>query len=62
MPQTALIAQRPIFCVVLGDGDEWLIEAEWPDGTIAHICAFKAHSEAVNWVRARSEAWLQERV
>jgi hypothetical protein len=48
MRQIAVNALRPIFCVVLGDGDEWLIEAEWPDGSLEHICAFRAHFEAVN--------------
>ena len=62
MPQNAMIAQRPIFCVVLGDGGEWLIEVEWPDGSIENVCPFKAHTEGVNWVRMHSEAWLQERV
>lgn len=62
MPQTAVNALRPIFCVVFGDGDEWLIEAEWPDGSLEHICAFKAHFEAVNWITTHSEAWLQKRV
>jgi hypothetical protein len=47
---------------VFGDGDEWLIEAEWPDGSLEHICAFKAHFEAVNWITTHSEAWLQKRV
>jgi hypothetical protein len=36
-----MIAQRPVFCVVLGEGDQWLIEAEWPDGSVEHVCAFK---------------------
>lgn len=57
-----MIAQRPLFHVVLGDGDQWLIEAEWPDGSIEPVQAFKAHSEAANWVKTHSETWLQERV
>jgi hypothetical protein len=55
-----MIAQKPIFCVVLGDGDQWLLEAEWPDGSIQQICSFKAHSDAVNWISAQSETWLLE--
>jgi hypothetical protein len=51
-----MIVQRPIFFVALGDGDEWLIEAEWPDGSIEDICAFRAYSEAVNQVRTASRA------
>ena len=55
------IAHKPIFCVILRDGEEWAVEAEWPDGTIEQIDTFKAHFEALNWVNYRSEAWLQER-
>jgi hypothetical protein len=54
-------AQIPFFCVVLRDGQQWYVEAEWPDGTIEQIDAFKAHLEGVNWVRTQSEAWLRER-
>jgi hypothetical protein len=57
-----MIAQKPLFYVVLRDGDQWLIEVEWPDGSIEYVQAFKAHSEAVNWVKTHSETWLQERV
>jgi hypothetical protein len=53
--------QKPFFCVVLDDGGRWLVEAEWPDGTIEQIDAFKAHLEGVNWVRTQSQAWLRER-
>jgi hypothetical protein len=53
--------QKPIFCVVLGDGDQWVIEVEWPDGSIEHVDVFKTHSEATNWVKTLSEAWLKER-
>jgi len=28
-------ARTPTFCVVLRDGENWVVEAEWPDGTIA---------------------------
>jgi hypothetical protein len=30
--------QRPLIHVVLGAGDQWVIEAEWPDGSIEPIC------------------------
>jgi hypothetical protein len=56
------ISLKPIFCIVLGDGDRWSVEAEWPDGTIELVETFKAQLEAMNWVRTLSEAWLQERV
>lgn len=57
-----MIAQRPLFSVALRDGDQWLIEAEWPDGSIEHVYTFKAHFEAVNWVKTHSETWLKERL
>jgi hypothetical protein len=52
---------RPIFCVVLCDGDIWSVEAEWPDGTIEPVDTFEERSDAVDWLSARSESWLQER-
>jgi hypothetical protein len=54
--------QRPLVHVALGDGDQWVIEAEWPDGSIEPICAFKAHDEAVNWVKTQSATWMRERL
>jgi hypothetical protein len=57
-----MLAQKPLFTAVLPDGGEWLIEAEWPDGSIEHVCTFKAHADAAKWLKARSEAWLQERM
>jgi hypothetical protein len=35
---------NPLFHVSLGDRDEWVVEAEWPDGTIERVGAFKNHS------------------
>jgi len=56
-----MTARKPIFFVVLREGENWLVEAEWPDGTIEHVNDFKAHLEAANWVSTQSEAWLQKR-
>jgi hypothetical protein len=53
--------QRPVFSIMLSDAGEWLIEAEWADGSIEHVCNFKAHSDAAKWLKTSSEAWLQER-
>jgi hypothetical protein len=58
----ARAALKPIFCVVLGDGERWIVEAEWPDGTIEQVDTFKACFDALNWVSTQSAAWLQERV
>ena len=60
-PSGTITAQKPFFCVVLSGGRQWHVQAEWPDGTIEQIDAFKAHLEGVNWVRTQSEAWLRER-
>jgi hypothetical protein len=56
-----MIMKTPLFCLVLRDGDEWFIEAEWPDGSIEHVRTFKAHADAVDWVKTGSEAWLHDR-
>jgi len=55
------IVRKPIFCVVLSDGDQWSLEAEWPDGTIEQVGTFKAHLEAVDWLDRQSQAWLAGR-
>jgi hypothetical protein len=57
-----MISRKPIFCVVLRDGELWHVEAEWPDGTIELINKFKAHFEALHWIRTHSVAWIEERV
>ena len=53
--------QKPVFLVVLGDGSQWSLQAEWPDGTIEQVDTFKGHSEAVGWLTTQSEAWLVSR-
>jgi hypothetical protein len=52
---------RPIFSVVLSDGDNWSVEAEWPDGTIEPVDTFEGRSDAVDWLSVRSGSWLEER-
>jgi hypothetical protein len=32
-----LSLQQRCRCVVLGGGEQWLVEAEWPDGTINRL-------------------------
>jgi hypothetical protein len=57
-----MTAKTPLFYVMLRDGGEWLIEAEWPDGSIEHVCTFKVHSDAAHWLKTHSQIWLQERM
>jgi hypothetical protein len=52
---------KPIFCAVLGDGQRWMVEVDWPDGTIEQVGEFQHQSEATDWISNQSEAWLQER-
>jgi hypothetical protein len=53
--------QGPLFQLVLSDGQQWSVEAEWPDGTLEKIGTFRHHSEAVNWLSTQSEFWLRDR-
>ena len=51
-------AEKPLFHVSLSDRDEWVVEAEWPDGTLERVNTFKNHSAAAHWIATESEAWL----
>jgi len=51
-------AEKPLFHLLLSDRDEWVVEAEWPDGTLERVNTFKNHSAAAHWVATASEAWL----
>jgi hypothetical protein len=53
---------KPVFCVVVRNDEECVVEAEWPDGTIEKIETFKHEYEAADWISNQSESWLQERV
>ena len=46
-----MMLRKPFFCVILRDGELWQVEAEWPDGTIELIDKFKAHFEALHWIK-----------
>lgn len=52
---------KPTLCIVLGDGEQWWVEAEWPDGTIEQINNFKRHADAVHWLKLHCDVWVQER-
>jgi hypothetical protein len=51
---------QPFFCVVLHDSDKWVIEAEWPDGSIEPIDTFSEHFEALNWITNQAAAWTEQ--
>lgn len=57
----AMIAEKPVFHVILTDRDEWAVEVEWPDGTLERINTFKAHILATTWVATQSDVWLKVR-
>jgi hypothetical protein len=50
--------EKPLFHVSLGDHDDWVVEAEWPDGTLERLITFNNHSAASHWMAVVSEAWL----
>jgi hypothetical protein len=52
---------KPIFAVILRDGDEWTVEAEWPDGTIDQVIMAKSASDAWDWINHLSESWVRDR-
>jgi hypothetical protein len=52
---------KPIFAVILRDGDEWTVEAEWPDGTIEQVTVAKSASDARTWINHISESWIRDR-
>jgi hypothetical protein len=52
-----LSAEKPIFYVILSDRDEWVVEAEWPDGTLERVNTFRDYLAATDWVATQSEAW-----
>jgi hypothetical protein len=62
LPTVGVSVAKPIFCVVLRNDEQCVVEAEWPDGTIEKIEAFKHKYEAADWIASQSEDWLQERV
>ena len=57
----SIIAPKPIFCVALGDTEHWSVEAEWPNTTIEQVDIFKAHFEAVNWIRTHPQSCVKGR-
>jgi hypothetical protein len=55
---------RPIFKpheVKTAGTSHWYVEAEWDDGTIEEIGAFKSIAEAWDWIARESPAWLAKR-
>ena len=50
---------EPLFHVLLSDHDQWVVEVEWPDGTLERIRSFKHHATAADWVATQSKSWLR---
>jgi hypothetical protein len=43
-------------------GDQWYVEAEWPDGTIKESAGpFATDSEARDWITHKSQTWLDSK-
>jgi hypothetical protein len=53
---------KPIFAVILRDGDQWTVEAEWPDGTIEQAAVAKSASDAWGWINNTAVAWVTDRL
>jgi hypothetical protein len=53
---------KPLFCIVLGDGDRWSVEVEWRDGTIEQVNTFGSYTAAADWVSTGSVDWLDTRL
>jgi len=54
-------SEKPFFHIILGDRDEWVVEAEWWDSTLERVSTFVDHSAAVDWIANQSESWLAVR-
>jgi hypothetical protein len=62
MKQPSKQNSKPIFAVILRDGDQWTVEAEWPDGTIEQAVVAKSASDALGWINHISESWITGRL
>jgi hypothetical protein len=36
----------------------WMVEIEWPDGSVQYVSEFKSDSEADDWITRESAEWL----
>ena len=53
--------EKPFFHIILGDRDQWVIEAEWSDSTLERVSTFRDYSAATDWIANQSEPWLAAR-
>ena len=52
---------NPQFSTV-SQGNEWSVQAEWPDGTIEIVAGpFNSNAEALAWLEQSSNAWIEAR-
>jgi hypothetical protein len=56
MSRTTYVAPSPTYSVTLKDGEQWIVEAEWLDGTIEQIAAFKSYFDARHWLNDHCKA------
>jgi hypothetical protein len=52
---------QPFFSVMLYGSGKWVIQAEWPDGSIESVDTFSEHFEALNWITNEAAAWTEQR-
>jgi hypothetical protein len=52
---------KAIFFAVVGDGERWAVEVEWPDGSIEQVDEFQRRTDATDWISNQSKTWLQGR-
>ena len=51
----AYINPVPNYSVMLKDGEQWTVEAEWPDGTIEEVATFRSFFDARDWLNDQSK-------
>ena len=47
------------FHISLFDREEWVIEAEWPEGTLEQVTSFNTQSATADWIATASKTWLR---
>jgi len=61
MTSIASSREKPCFHIILGDRDQWVVEAEWSDSTLERVSTFRDYSAAADWIANQSEPWFAAR-